>query len=211
MMKSTPSARLREARIRRGFRTAADAIRNFGWVESTYRSYENGTRPLGIEEATAYGRAFGVSARWLLCLDDEAMTEGVPVIADAAIGVWRDKSLDDEQNANRRLLLIPKSPSSDGMRFAVRVSDDSINKLVPAGAFVICKPWSEAETLSRGRYVYIEQTRGDLVERSVRIVEGDGPGSRLRTNSTVPALSSSVTEGPSVRIIGSVIGGYFEV
>lgn len=81
------------------------------------------------------------------------------------------------------------------MRFAVRVSDDSINKLVPAGAFVICKPWSEAETLSRGRYVYIEQTRGDLVERSVRIVEGDGPGSRLRTNSTVPALSIEQRHG----------------
>lgn len=211
MMKKAPSARLREARLMRGFASAADAARRFGWPVSTYRSDENGTRGLSSSDVMMYARAFGVAPEWLLGIEKEPTTEGVPVIADAAVGVWRDKSLDEERNKNRRLILVPRS-GGVGMRFAVRVTDDSVNKLVPSGAFVVCTPWEAGHHLERGRYVYIEHTRGDLVERSVRIVDGSGESARLRTSSTHAKFANSLpATSDGVRIIGLVVGGYFEV
>lgn len=36
--------RLKQARLDAGFRTAADAYRHFGWIQSTYLGHENGSR-----------------------------------------------------------------------------------------------------------------------------------------------------------------------
>jgi len=60
------NARLREARIAAGFKTATDAIQSCGWKGSTYRAHENGQNNYKVEEAKAYGKAYGVSAAWLL-------------------------------------------------------------------------------------------------------------------------------------------------
>lgn len=58
--------RLQEARKRAGFKTAADAIRRFGWKPSTYRSHENGQTPVPPDVAKDYARAYEVSPAWLL-------------------------------------------------------------------------------------------------------------------------------------------------
>ena len=60
------NARLREARIAAGFKTATDAIQSCGWKGSTYRAHENGQNNYKVEEAKAYGKAYGVRAAWLL-------------------------------------------------------------------------------------------------------------------------------------------------
>lgn len=52
--------RLREARKRAGYRSAAAAARRFGWTESTYASHENGQTPVPKEEAVIYAKAFKV-------------------------------------------------------------------------------------------------------------------------------------------------------
>ena len=59
-------ARLKEARIRAGFGDATAAARRFGWTAPTYLAHENGSRGFSVERATEYGRAFKVSASWLL-------------------------------------------------------------------------------------------------------------------------------------------------
>jgi hypothetical protein len=78
-MTDSPSDRLRAARIKAGFNSAAEAARARGWREATYRHHENGTRGFGKDHARAYGRAFGVSAGWLLDLEASSAPSAVEV------------------------------------------------------------------------------------------------------------------------------------
>lgn len=57
--------RLEQARIERGFRTAKEAARYYGWIYETYIQHEQGIR--GISRAAGkYAKAFRVSEGWLL-------------------------------------------------------------------------------------------------------------------------------------------------
>lgn len=57
--------RLERARLARGFPTAKDAARFFGWPYDTYAQHENGTRGIG-RAAAKYAKAFRASEGWLL-------------------------------------------------------------------------------------------------------------------------------------------------
>ena len=72
--------RLRQARVGRGFETAASAADAHGWSRNTYASNENGNAPFSYRRAKEYAAAFGVSAEWLY---DAAG----PVLASAAAGL----------------------------------------------------------------------------------------------------------------------------
>ena len=72
--------RLRQARIDRGFETAAAAADAHGWSRNTYASNENGNAPFSYRRAKEYAAAFGVSAEWLY----DAVG---PAVADAASGL----------------------------------------------------------------------------------------------------------------------------
>ena len=50
--------RLRNARIAAGFKFASTAATQNRWNQSTYRSHENGTRPIDAEDAERYARGF---------------------------------------------------------------------------------------------------------------------------------------------------------
>lgn len=57
--------RLRQARIDKGFETAAAAADAFGWNRNTYASNENGNAPFSYRRAKEYAAAFGVRPEWL--------------------------------------------------------------------------------------------------------------------------------------------------
>lgn len=57
--------RLRQARIAKGFETAAAAADAFGWNRNTYGSNENGYAPFSYRRAKEYAAAFGVRPEWL--------------------------------------------------------------------------------------------------------------------------------------------------
>lgn len=57
--------RLRQARIDRGYDTAASAADAHGWSRNTYASNENGNAPFSYRRAKEYAAAFGVSPEWL--------------------------------------------------------------------------------------------------------------------------------------------------
>lgn len=63
--RSDAAGRLREARLARGYASAAEAAEAFGWNRNTYASNENGNAPFSFRSARRYGAAFGVSAAWL--------------------------------------------------------------------------------------------------------------------------------------------------
>lgn len=57
--------RLKQARIDRGYDTAASAADAHGWSRNTYASNENGNAPFSYRRAKEYAAAFGVSPEWL--------------------------------------------------------------------------------------------------------------------------------------------------
>lgn len=72
------AARLRLARERAGFKTAADALERFGWKQSTYLAHENGQNGIRPDKAKLYADAFKVSVGWLLSGEDSAPSAAPP-------------------------------------------------------------------------------------------------------------------------------------
>lgn len=211
MQDATPADRLRRARESKGFKTPTDAARYYGWTVSTYVSHENGTRGLKMDAAVRYGRAFGVSASLLLGLGEQPSTAEVPVVGEAAYGVWRHKALDVEQSVNRTSISVPADRGSADMRFCVKVIDESVNKVILPNEFAICVPFEDEPQL--GTLVYVERRRGELVERSIRRVSGVSDGkTTLSTHSNQKNfLEELSTAGPdAVQIMGRVIGKFVD-
>lgn len=65
-MSSEPAARLRRARIDAGYQSAQAAADAYGWSSAAYRHHENGTRGFDFASAQRYGKAFKVTAGWLM-------------------------------------------------------------------------------------------------------------------------------------------------
>lgn len=60
------AARLREARTKAGYGSAADAAEAFGFKYATYAGHENGSRGLRGDALKRYARAYKVPVEWLL-------------------------------------------------------------------------------------------------------------------------------------------------
>ncbi|MDK1386887.1 helix-turn-helix transcriptional regulator [Sinorhizobium sp. 8-89] len=69
---SDKAERLREARLKAGYRFASDAANALGVIASTYRAHENGQNDFELAEAKIYGRRFNVDPVWLLDGDRRA-------------------------------------------------------------------------------------------------------------------------------------------
>lgn len=72
---SAQAARLKAARLGRGFPTAAAAVAKFGWKSSTYLAHENGQNGVPADAAVTYGQAFKVDPGWLLTGHGKGITE----------------------------------------------------------------------------------------------------------------------------------------
>lgn len=77
--------RLRKARIKAGYESAAAAARAFGWQASTYAAHENGTRGIKLETLEIYAKKYRVPLEWLTHgIDNQPLTTieptGIPEI-----------------------------------------------------------------------------------------------------------------------------------
>lgn len=63
---SKPHERLKQARIAAGFATAKGAAERFHWGYEAYKKHESGEHGFNNDQAREYGRAYKVSAGWLL-------------------------------------------------------------------------------------------------------------------------------------------------
>lgn len=212
-MSTSPSERLRQLRRDRGFATAAEAARAFGWSDVTYTSHENGTRGIRKDAAQRYAKAFGVSAGYILGLqaasDKLTITEGLPILREAALGVWRDKMYSGSPTEGR--ISVPRG-STVPDDYGVRITDSSVDKKFPVGSVAICRPLhsSEVETLSDGDFVVVKRDRNGLSETTVRRVHVSGDKLRLTTYSTDARLTDSIvtprSEPHSVAIVARITG-----
>lgn len=82
MSEELPRERLKAARIRSGYRSAAEAARANGWAVPTYCGHENGGRNFDADWAKKYGAAFTTDPAWLL-LGNESGARGAQEMAPA--------------------------------------------------------------------------------------------------------------------------------
>ena len=99
----SPNERLKFARLRAGFTTAAKAADAMGIPRPTYMGHENGHRGFPAKRAPQYGRKFKVSAEWLLYGTGE-MDLGEARSEEAEIlDYWSRVSLEDKRTVKRML------------------------------------------------------------------------------------------------------------
>lgn len=64
-MKTGMHTRLREMRVKAGFRSSAEAADAHGWKAPTYAGHENGSRGFNIDLVEIYAKAFNSDPVWL--------------------------------------------------------------------------------------------------------------------------------------------------
>ncbi len=215
--------RLRNARIEKGFSSAAEAARAFGWGVSTFTHHENGTRGFGVDEAKRYGRALGKNPGWLLALDKvqapqveltsstSPRTESLLVKGAVAAGVWRENI---EWPADE-WYSIDVAPAPQGIeRFALRMEGFSMDKIIPPGSDLECVRVAYGKVEPQiGDLVIAERTAHDLTEMTCKRLDQDGDDWILRCESTKPEFQKPLRIGrPDVdagddetRIVGIVV------
>lgn len=100
---SSPGSRLKEARIRAGFDTAADFAKRVGWKDVTYRSYESDQNHY-TKHADLFASRLGVPVEWLL------YGNGSPT--DGSFSAARDVLDDTEAVVTAILLKLGQKPGA---------------------------------------------------------------------------------------------------
>lgn len=212
------SDRLRQLRIKRGFSTAAEAAKAFGWNEHTYKSHENGIRGIKLEAARKYSSAYGTSPAYILTggngADSPAVNAvmSVPVIARVNAGAFRyDEGMDEGE------ILVPVVPRADApasSQYGLIVDGKSVNKRISDGAFAICvRLENYPGGAQHGQLVHVVRERAGLHEHTIKELRFTKDGPVLMPVSDDPRYQEPVklSEGEDetiVRIHGVVIGSY---
>lgn len=215
------SDRLRQLRIKRGFSTAADAAKAFGWNEHTYKSHENGLRGIKVDAARKYATAFGSSAAYILTGGSNRVNgdgsptvnslSNVPLVAAVSAGTFRyDEGIDEGA------ILVPAVPRGDiaaQAQYAVVVDGQSVNKRIPDGAYAICAKYdSYPGGATHGALVHVVRERSGLHEHTIKELRFSREGMVLYPVSTDPRYQDEpivLATGEAdeiVRIQGVVIG-----
>lgn len=135
----TASDRLKNARELRGYETATDAAKAFGWNVNTYRSHENGNRGYKQVDAKKYARALQVPVTWLLLGEGDISIKGltqpiaplrrVPVISFVSAGKMTEISDPYEVGSGDSLVSLDDSSDVGPNAFALYVKGDSMTSL----------------------------------------------------------------------------------
>lgn len=213
-----PADRLRALRIKRGFSTARDAAKAFGWSEHTYKSHENGLRGIRPDAAKKYASAYGSTAGYILGIGNGSEQQvvnsvtNVPVIARVSAGTFR---YDDVQEFEG--ILVPAVPRGDApasIQYSIIIDGPSVNKRIADGAYAICVPYeSFPGGAQHGQLVHVVRERSGLFEHTIKELRFTREGMILMPVSNDPRYQDEVAlstgeDGEIVRIHGVVIGSY---
>ena len=142
VMETAMGDRLRKSREMAGLPSARQAAIRHGWKVSTYSAHENGQNEFDEQDAREYGRAFHVSAGWLLTGEGVAGRQNV-VGVKGLVGAGGSIDTGAEQipeGGNLYEIEVPY-PLPDGS-FALQISGDSMFPRYDHGDVVICLRYS---------------------------------------------------------------------
>lgn len=122
--------RLRWARKKAGFKSAAQAARALGVTGTTYTSHENGHRKFDATDAALYGRRFRVEAGWLLTgRGAPSALYSVPVVGYVSAGDGQVQYAEGHGNFGEA----PVPPGGSEKTVAVEVRGDSMRGIADEG------------------------------------------------------------------------------
>lgn len=218
--------RLMKARADAGYASAAEAVRAFGWIASTYYGHENGRVKIPRDAAYKYARAFKVDPSWLLYGKNtnsgnkthfESVAQ-IPVRGSTAAGKWLEFD-DTEQDALAPIYAVAGRFPMDE-QFAFKVSGPSMDKArIFDGDYVICVPyWIARAAPTPGDLVVVERKRGTMFERTLKELQMSDDEFELWPRSTDSRFQTPIrvkrnhdfveNDGTSVEIVGLVIASY---
>lgn len=224
-MNDQKADRLRSARQKAGFDSAAEAAQRFGWPEAGYRHHENGTRGFGADAAKKYGRAFKVKPGWLLGLENvngdppaqDPEEDRLHVNGSVAAGVWRESEHWDDYR--HFTIEDSQSPVPNAKRFGMLVEGLSMDLYYEPGSVLDCASIFKGGVKPQsGDHVVVERVRPDgLRELTVKeYLEEDGRRF-LVPRSTRPEFQQRIEIGnpdedhvgdDRVEVIAFVMGSY---
>lgn len=223
-MANQKADRLKAAREKAGFESAADAARSFGWTESAYRHHENGTRRFGPDAAKRYGRAFKVKPGWLLGLEnvsdappaESPNDESLLVNGSVEAGAWRAS---EHWNDDRTFVIdgMP-SPVPGAQRFGLVVVGRSMDEFYEPDTVLDCVSIFDGGVQPQtGDHVIVECVRDDgLRELTVKEFHHIDGTYKLVPRSSRPGFQPIEYPGPdlehtndsTVRVIAFVMAAY---
>lgn len=175
-LKETRPQRLRQARQRAGFKTAASAAEHFNWNRNTYSSNENGNAAFAYKRAKQYAEAFGVNALWLyeglIPTDPDAPSAPpgeilVPVIGKVGADTEGRILFATGQEAGD---LVPLPPGGTDKAVAVQIVGHSMRGVADEGGLIYFEDQRTPPTPDMfGHVVVVETLEGEvLVKRLLR-------------------------------------------
>jgi phage repressor protein C with HTH and peptisase S24 domain len=177
------ACRLKQARVGRGYKTAASAADAFGWNRNTYASNENGNAPYSYAKAKIYGEAFGVRAEWLYSgatpesdgRDLAARRAGeilVPVIGRAGADPQGAILFATGQDAGD---LVPLPPGGTAKAVAVKIVGHSMRGFVDDGGLIYFEDQRTRPSQDMlGEIVVVETDTDEVLVK--RLLRGSRPG-----------------------------------
>lgn len=191
-----PHERLQFIRETKGFKTAADAASYHRWNPNSYKSSENGTRPLTAKTAKKYASGYRVRAGWLLFGEGDWDTslsgygknalahEYVPLlswdmvtgISDVPLAVSKSGEVADTA----------RGPNFGPLVFALKVKDESMRSPLGYGqdSFAVRDElvFDPEKELSPGCFVLARiLSRNETIFRQYRESGHDSQGRKLIT------------------------------
>jgi transcriptional regulator with XRE-family HTH domain len=168
--------RLRQARIDRGYDTAASAADAHAWSRNTYASNENGNAPFSYRRAKEYAAAFGVSPEWLYDAAGPmraAAADGlVPVIGH--VGANPDGTVLFALGQDPAELA-PIPPGGSEQARALKVVGHSMRGVADDGALIYFEDQRTAPSLDMlGHVVVVELDTDEVLVK--RLLRGSRPG-----------------------------------
>jgi transcriptional regulator with XRE-family HTH domain len=168
--------RLRQARISKGYETAAAAADAHGWSRNTYASNENGNAPFSYRRAKEYAAAFGVSPEWLY----DAAGAMLPGAASGLVPVIGSVGANPEGTVLFALgqdpaELTPIPPGGTDKARALKVVGHSMRGLADNGALIYFEDQRAAPTPDMlGQVVVVEVDTDEVLVK--RLLRGSRPG-----------------------------------
>ncbi len=119
------AARLKQARLRAGFRTASDFIRHFGLKESVYNSHESGRRGIPLDTLRRYAGVLKTPYSWLIL--GEGYEEPMTVEVVGYVGAGAEIRPIDDHPLGAGIETVEAPPNVEPSSVvAVRIRGDSM-------------------------------------------------------------------------------------
>ena len=142
-----------------------------------------------------------------------ASLPGLPVLGIVQAGVWREADLMDEAK-DAPLPITPDPRYMTVRQFALRVSGESMNRVVQDGTYIVCVSWAELGRQPReGDLVVVDRRRDGLVETTLKRIKITGQEVFLMPDSTDPRWQTPIPldgglEHDEIVLTALVVGKY---